>query len=338
MAQGGPARIGLADNLADVVLALGGAAGTPKAEMLRVLRPGGKAIVAAEEWTKPFPEGVDDWTHHYHGPDNNPQSLDRLARAPYLTQFMAEPRYAPAPQAAVASAGRLFMAFGHVAWHQREEALMNTLVALNAFNGTMLWKRPLTPGIMVDRSTMIATPDDPLPGRRQVVQAAGRRPRGKLQRRDRRAGGADRRHVLEMDGPGGRRALRPGRRRRSRPTPTPAGGATTTAGRGTRISKGYNDAELPLGLRQDAAGHRPEDQEGPLDHQEDPPIDSRSLCMTGGRIYFCSFGRYLACLDAKTGQQTLAADRREGPRGVPGDRPLPARATATSAAGRARSI
>ena len=36
---------------------------------------------------------------------------------------------------------------------------MDTLLAVNGFNGTLLWKRPLTPGIMVDRSTMIATPD-----------------------------------------------------------------------------------------------------------------------------------------------------------------------------------
>ena len=86
------------------------------------------AVAGGETWTKPFPEGVDDWSHHYHGPDNNPQSKDRVARFPYLTQFIAEPRYAPAPQAAVSSAGRLFMAFGNVAWHEREEPAMNTLV------------------------------------------------------------------------------------------------------------------------------------------------------------------------------------------------------------------
>ena len=107
--------------MADAVVVLDGKPGVPKAEILRVLRPEGKALVGGEVWTKPFPEGVDDWSHHYHGPDNNPQSRDQLARAPYLTQFIAEPRYAPAPQAAVASAGRLFMAFGHVAWHEREE-------------------------------------------------------------------------------------------------------------------------------------------------------------------------------------------------------------------------
>ena len=64
-----------------------------------------KPSSARRSLTKPFPDGSDDWSHHYHGPDNNPQSHDRLARAPYLTQFVAEPRYAPAPQSAVAVGG-----------------------------------------------------------------------------------------------------------------------------------------------------------------------------------------------------------------------------------------
>jgi len=154
---GDPARIHLADNLADAVVAAGDPAGIPGTEVLRVLRPGGKALLGQEVLTKPFPDGTDEWSHHYHGPDNNPQANDRLALAPYLTQFIAEPRYAPAPQNVVASAGRVFMAFGHVAWKQRAEPWLNTLVAVNAFNGTILWKRRLTSGIMVDRSTMIAT-------------------------------------------------------------------------------------------------------------------------------------------------------------------------------------
>ena len=104
VAGGTAARIGLADNLADAVVATSAATGLPRAEVLRVLRPGGKALVGQEVLTKPLPDGSDDWSHHYHGPDNNPQSNDALVRAPYLTQFVAEPRYAPAPQNVVASA------------------------------------------------------------------------------------------------------------------------------------------------------------------------------------------------------------------------------------------
>jgi len=108
-------RIGLADNLADGLMVCGEPAAVPKSEILRVLRPQGVAIVGSECIVKPFPSGVDDWSHHYHGPDNNTLSRDKLARAPFLIQFIVEPRYAPAPQMVVSSAGRIFMAFGHIA-------------------------------------------------------------------------------------------------------------------------------------------------------------------------------------------------------------------------------
>jgi len=62
-------------------------------------------------------------------------------------------------QTAVASAGRVFKAFGNIAFHEREEALLNSLVAFNGYNGTILWKRKLAPGVMIHRSTMIASPE-----------------------------------------------------------------------------------------------------------------------------------------------------------------------------------
>jgi outer membrane protein assembly factor BamB len=300
VAKGALSRIGLADNVADAVVVLGDKADAPKAEVLRVIRPQGKVLVGEEVWSKPFPEGVDDWSHHYHGPDNNPQSRDRVARAPYLTQFIAEPRYAPAPQAAVASAGRLFMAFGHVAWHEREEPSMNTLVALNGFNGTMLWKRPLTPGVMVDRSTMVATPE--------ILYLA------------------DDRSCKLLD-------AATGKLRDEIIPPTGVTGGTfwkwMALERGTlfalvgeaegrdpdarwrfghhgwpwdRISQGYNAAEYRWGFAKVLLAIDPKSKKILWTHQEDPPIDSRSLAMTGGRIYFAHFGRYLSCLDAKTGE------------------------------------
>ena len=66
--------------------------------------PGGKALLGAKTVVKPLPKGLDDWSHPYHGPDNNPQSTDQLARAPYLTQFIAYPKFCPSP--AVTVAGR----------------------------------------------------------------------------------------------------------------------------------------------------------------------------------------------------------------------------------------
>jgi len=109
--QGVWSHLHLADNLADAVVvqdAEQGRPSVPMTEILRVLRPGGKALVGAEQIVKPYPETTDDWSHPYHGPDNNPQSNDQLARAPYLTHFLAEPWYSPMPLVTVASGGRLF--------------------------------------------------------------------------------------------------------------------------------------------------------------------------------------------------------------------------------------
>jgi hypothetical protein len=104
--RGAPTRLYLADNLADALVTMGDAA-VPESEALRVLHPQGKAFLGQRELVKPFPKGADDWSHPYHGPDNNPASKDQVARGPYLTQFLADPRYAPLPQVAVASAGRV---------------------------------------------------------------------------------------------------------------------------------------------------------------------------------------------------------------------------------------
>lgn len=298
--KGTPAHLGLANDLADAVVVLGEAAPPAKAEVLRVLRPEGKAIVGGEVWTKPLPPGTDDWSHHYRRPDNNPQSQDRLARAPYLTQFVVEPRYAPAPQAAVAAGGRVFMAFGHVAWHQREEAMLNTLLAVNGFNGTLLWKRLLTPGIMVDRSTMVATPTTLYLADEKsckLLDAATGKLQDEIVAPAELTGGSFWKWMALDDGllfalVGPDEKQDPDARWRSIRHGWPW----------TGISSGYNDPKYAWGFAKTLVAMDPKTKKVVWSHQEDPPIDSRSLCMAGGRIYFCSFGHYVACLDAKTGR------------------------------------
>ena len=319
VAKGSPKTIHLADNVADAVVAV--AAAPPKAEALRVLRPDGKAFLAKTAITKPWPEGVDDWSHHYHGPDNNPQTKDQLARAPYLTQFIAAPRYAPAPQNVVASAGRIFMAFGNIAWHEREEPWLDTLVCVNGFNGAMLWKRKLTSGIMVDRNTMIATPTvlyladaksckllDPATGKRigEIAVPADV------------AGGTFWKWMALEDGVlyalvGKQEALDPVKRWRRTAHGWPWGA----------ISDGYNLKDPPAwdarkwkrtasfdpkdhvwGLSKTLLAIDPKTKKVLWRHEEPRhPIDSRSLCMKNGRMYFCHFSKYLVCLDAKTGNE-----------------------------------
>ena len=41
---------------------------------------------------------------------------------------------------------RLFKAFGQLAFKQREWPMLGKLIAMNAYNGTLLWERDLAPG------------------------------------------------------------------------------------------------------------------------------------------------------------------------------------------------
>jgi outer membrane protein assembly factor BamB len=152
--------IPLADNLADLVyLPTGTLSKSASDEVMRVLCPGGLAELAGKATRKLAPEGIDDWSHPYHGPDNNPASTDQLARAPYITQFLASPFYGPMPEVTVAAGGKLFKVFGHLAIKEREWPLLNSLVCIHGYNGTELWRRKLEPGFMVHRNLMVATPD-----------------------------------------------------------------------------------------------------------------------------------------------------------------------------------
>jgi len=297
--QGNLNKLHLADNLADVLVAIGKAAGISEAEVRRVLRPQGKAFLADKVLVKPFPQSVDDWSHPYHAPDNNPQSQDSVIVAPYLTQFLAEPRYAPVPQVAVASAGRVFKAFGHVAFKAREEPFLNKLVAFNGYNGTILWQRDLAEGVMIHRNTMIATPTKLYVGDdkscKAINTATGQLidqiiPPVEL------AGGTFWKW-MGLDN-GVLYALLGEQEQRD---PTMRWRRDKHGWPWNPISKGFNQPEHPWGFGRNVLAIDLATKKVLWSYREDEPVDSRAMCMKNGRIYIFRFGAYLACLDAKTG-------------------------------------
>ncbi len=160
-----PAKIHLGTNVADAVLISKAATEETKdEEVLRVLRPQGTAYVGYRTLVKPIPEGIDEWTHPYHAPDNNPQSEDTLLRGNLQTQFLARPKFSPMPEQTVVAGGRIFKAMGHIAHKANQNEWLNTLICINAYNGTILWRRSLPDGFMIHRNTMIATSDSLLMG------------------------------------------------------------------------------------------------------------------------------------------------------------------------------
>jgi len=298
-------RLHLADNLADLVVVRPGAKDrVDRADVLRVLRPGGTGLIGSSTVVKPMPEGVDDWSHPFHGPDNNPQSTDRLARAPYLTQFLAEPWYCPMPEVTVVSGGRVFKAFGSRAFKRPQWPMLNKLIALNGYNGTLLWQRDLDPDFMIHRNTMIATPDTLYLADAEsckLLDAAT----GEL--RDEITVPAE-----ISDGPVWKwMSLVDGTLYALVGEEEPPGDALKgTAFRGA----GWPWWEIPSyrwGFGRTILAIDPATKKVLWHHREDDPLDTRAMCMKGDRIFFYSREKLLGCLDAKTGELVWKTDERK---------------------------
>ncbi len=308
--EAGKAMLYMGDNLADGVIAVG-EPGFTQAEMLRVLRPGGKALVKGTAVTKPAPAGLDDWSHPYHGPDNNPASKDQLARAPYLTQFLAEPRYAPLPQVAVASAGRVFKAFGHIAFKVREEPWLNTLAAFNGYNGTLLWRREITPALMVHRNCLVATPttvffaDDKSC---KVFDAATGELKTEIIPPEEVAGGTFWKWLALENGV--LYALIGDQEKRD---PTIRVGSEGHGWPWDPLSPGFNSAEHTWGFGRTVLAIDPNTSKVLWSYREKEPIDSRALCMKNGRLFAFRFGSYLTCLETSTGRTLWRQTPENGP-------------------------
>lgn len=118
-------------------------------EVMRVLVPGGVALIAGQKTVKPWPREMDEWTHYLHGPDNNAVSRDTLVAPPEHLQWVAEPKWARSHDhlstvsAVVTARGRLFSIVDEAPTASVALTPKWFLVARDAFNGVLLWKRPI---------------------------------------------------------------------------------------------------------------------------------------------------------------------------------------------------
>ena len=310
LGKGGP-KLHMADNVADVVVVFD-AGGFPQDEILRVLRPSGKAIFSDRTVAKPVPDGVDDWSHPYHGPDNNPQSNDKVVVAPYLTQFLAEPRYAPLPQVGVASAGRVFKAFGHVAFKVREEPFLNKLVAFNGYNGTILWQRDLPEGVMIHRNTMIATPTALYVGDNKsckVIDAATGVLREEIIPPVSAAAGAFWKWMALEGG-----VLYAMLGEQEQGDSTKRWKLDKHGWPWDPISEGWNQPENPWGYGRNVLAIDVKTKKVLWSHREQDPVDGRAICMKNGRLFIFAFGKYLACLDTSNGSELWRKTPSDAPK------------------------
>ena len=138
------------DNLVNLVVAEGPPA-VSMDEVMRVLCPNGVAYVrSGDTWTKtvkPRPKELDEWTHWLHGADGNAVAADTAVGPPRHAQWIAEPRWqrhhelTPSLSALVSSGGRLFAIVNEAAPGIDGLPDKWVLVARDAFNGKLLWKR-----------------------------------------------------------------------------------------------------------------------------------------------------------------------------------------------------
>jgi len=301
--RGGWGTIHLADNLAGAVLVSPAAEkSVAREELLRVLHPQGKAILPSGEIVKPFPEGIDDWSCPYHGPDNNPQSTDQIARAPYLTQFLAEPRFCPSPAVTVAAGGRIFRAYGHLAHQANQNAMLNTLLALNAYNGTILWKRPLNEGFMILRNTILATPETLYLADDEsckLLDAATGELKGEIKSPDSAADGTVWKWMA-LD-KGVLYALTGGEEFKA---PTLRSDGTGLGGwpRANWPGFDYPNPKTAWGQGRTLFAVDANTKKVLWRRQQQEFVDGRAVCMKSGRIYLLSPERFLACLNADRGE------------------------------------
>ncbi|MBL7188022.1 MAG: PQQ-binding-like beta-propeller repeat protein [Phycisphaerae bacterium] len=144
------------DNLADLVV-VSAPASVARDEILRVLAPGGTAVFLdangaeekAKRISKPWPDEIDEWTHYLHGPDNNAVARDRVVGAPRRMQWVAGPRWTRhhgflnSISSVVTANGRLFYILDEASPANMNLPSRWAVVARGAFNGVMLWKKPM---------------------------------------------------------------------------------------------------------------------------------------------------------------------------------------------------
>jgi len=161
-----------ADNLINLVVVGGRGNVKRDDEIMRVLVPGGVAMIAGKgneqllsrfklqvslagsgfaKIAKAFPDDIDDWSHFLHDAGNNAVAKDTRVGVPRSLQWVAPPlwlRSHETPsgvQAQVAAGGRLFYIFDEGLVGITDERLPDrwSIVCRDAFNGCLLWRREM---------------------------------------------------------------------------------------------------------------------------------------------------------------------------------------------------
>jgi len=122
-------------------------------EVMRVLAPNGVGYIKRNgKWAKtvkPRPKEIDEWTHYLHDASNNAVAHDSVVGPPRRLQWVGSPRWSrhhdrmASMSALVSTGGRIFYIFDEGPTASIQLPPRWSLIARDAFNGTILWKRPI---------------------------------------------------------------------------------------------------------------------------------------------------------------------------------------------------
>jgi len=142
------------DNLINLIV-VGDQGAVSTQEIMRVLAPGGAACFPRDgkclKIVKSWPDNIDQWGHFLHGPGNNAVAADSVVGPPRRLQWIAPPLWLRSHEtpsgieASVSAGGRIFYIFDEGLVGITDERLPDrwSLICRDAFNGKLLWRRPL---------------------------------------------------------------------------------------------------------------------------------------------------------------------------------------------------
>jgi outer membrane protein assembly factor BamB len=145
-------RLPYTDNMVNLIVAED-LDNIPKDEAMRVLTPNGvlmtKGIFGWKKTVKPWPAEMDEWNQYLYNAGNNPVSKDLKISPVKHYQWVGSPMWGrhhdttASLSALVSANGRIFYVIDEGPLESVQLPAENYLVARDAFNGTILWKRPI---------------------------------------------------------------------------------------------------------------------------------------------------------------------------------------------------
>ncbi|MDF1816302.1 MAG: PQQ-binding-like beta-propeller repeat protein, partial [Verrucomicrobiales bacterium] len=223
------------------------------------------------------------------------------AKGKLRTQFIAEPKFSPMPQQTVIGGGRMYKAMGHIAHKQNGNQHLNTLMCINAYNGTILWRRPLPAGFMIHRNTMIATGDSLLLGDHEsckIIDGETGAVRDSISIPDNLTDGPTWKWMGLEDGILYALIGHAEVKVETRESDSPGIGHWPW---GMWKGHDYEDPEKSFGFGRTLVAIDIGSREVLWHHRESDYIDARALVMNRDKIFYYIHGKYLAAIDRNAG-------------------------------------